>query len=170
MAPVSSPLNVSKMPSIPRFGMSTVADSEQRCFRITNPDLYVSQRAIQLAEAIYARFAENKYYTLAVGVAVDKRGCCHKLISTSNKSSRQFYVPPEIMTLAPPRFDEIPVPTHSHAEQNIVFFAKERGWLLKSIGATRRVCPACVAAISLFGIRSITVEKLPDGVKELEPD
>ena len=122
------------------------------------PDQYVLRRIIEITEGIYARYGkEIPNVTVAVAVAEDEQGCCHKLIS-SNEGN---YVRPDVRQLAPPRFDEILIDglPNAHAEQNIISFLISNDWKLKSIGASRPICANCQIAIGWYGVRPITCLK-----------
>ncbi len=116
-------------------------------------DEFVLRRTIEITEALYARYGrDTPNVTMAVAVAQDPRGCGRKLIS----SNEGDYVRPDVLQLARPRPDEIIVPGMHHAEQNIVSFVKSNDWRLRSIGATRPICPACQIAIGWCRVRPIT--------------
>jgi hypothetical protein len=142
---------------------AAITRSRAKCEKIRNPDKYVTRRIVELGEALRASTYENlktnyDYITMAAAVAEDERGCSHKLISSSHgdevRASVQTLAP---QALAPIYPDEVPiVDGDGHAEMNIINSLRQKNWQLKALGATRRICRACEAAIRSYGVEPIT--------------
>jgi filamentous hemagglutinin len=91
---------------------------------------------------------------MAVGLAEDASGTQYILIGTSEPMG---YLRPGVALNA----GEILVVGSSHAEADIVNFARQSSLNLLEIGATRPICPACVLLIERAGAKPVTPLKVP---------
>ena len=90
---------------------------------------------------------------MGVGLAEDAAGVRKILIGTSEPGG---YLRPGV-TLAP---GEQLVEGLGHAEVDIIDYAKSNGLRLLEVGATRRICASCAAAIERAGATPVTPLKV----------
>ena len=112
----------------------------------------VAGRAAELQRAIPA--AQKGRITMAVGLAEDASGGQYVLIGTSERMGR---LRPGV-TLNP---GEILIRGFGHAEEDVVNFARQNGFNLLEIGATRPICRSCASLIEEVGATPVTRLKVP---------
>jgi hypothetical protein len=76
--------------------------------------------------------------TIAVGYARDQQGRIRTLVASSE---RDRLLRPAVRDAL--KTDETLVPPGGHAERNIVNYAREQGWHIITVAASRPPCPSC---------------------------
>ena len=108
---------------------------------------YCEIRTAQLQQSIPD--AQKGRVTMAVGIAQDANGQQKVLVGTSEDGG---YLRPGVQ-LNP---DEIMAAGYGHAEADIVNFARENGYTLVEVGATRPICADCFFSIQGSGAVPVT--------------
>jgi filamentous hemagglutinin len=123
----------------------------------TNPVQLNPERLVQTrVDELWAQIPENSRgrITMGVGVLEDSQGVRMVVVSTSEPRG---YLRPGV-TL---KEGEIVIPGSTHAETDIIAYAKANGLRVVEIGATRPVCLDCQNQIAPTGAHIATPIKPP---------
>ena len=115
------------------------SSAQNATMSLSEAQAYAGSRAAQLQSEIPAN--SQGYVTMGVGVLEDANG--NQIIAVSTSEARGYLRPG--VTLNP---GEVLVPGTGHAEADIVNWAAQNGYTVRTVGAGRPICPSCASAIS----------------------
>jgi filamentous hemagglutinin len=143
--------------NLPSSSSSSVVKAHVPPTNSTNPVQLNPERLVQTrVDELWAQIPENSRgrITMGVGVLEDSQGVRMVVVSTSEPRG---YLRPGV-TL---KEGEIVIPGSTHAETDIIAYAKANGLRVVEIGATRPVCLDCQNQIAPTGAHIATPIKPP---------